>query len=603
MLEKLKKKNQEIRETLIEAISKNGGHLASNLGVVELTTCLNEIFDFSKDILLFDVGHQAYVYKILTDRKEKINTIRKKNGLSPFQDPSESKYDHFISGHAGTALPAGVGFAIANPNKKVIVVVGDASISNGHSLEAFNYTGYKKLENMIVILNDNEMSIGKNVGLFTKFLERIMLSGAYSTFKKEVRGFISRIKADKVNDALERIEISIKNFLMPLYSLESFGFNFLGVVDGHDIEKLLKILDKAKNMKGPVFLLVKTEKGKGYDFAEKDKEKFHGISPFDIKTGNTIKGVKTYSEVFGKKIYEMAKVDNDIFALSAGMIKGTCLDEFEREIPERCIDTGIAEGFLVTYSAALAKSNKKPYACVYSTFIQRAISQLIHDVSIQNLPVRFIIDRSGLVGQDGKTHNGVYDLSFFLSIENFTVLCPTTSKELEQALEISKDYNSGPLVIRIPREKIYNIENEQELKIGKWKEIKKGNKNLFIATGSMLQEILNIEKELKKRNIDGTIVSAASVKPFDEKYLLTSIKEYDNIFILEEVYKKNSFGTSILEFLNENNITKKLHKIALESAIISHAKREEQLESERMTGETLLERIEECIYGSKKQES
>ena len=596
----LTEKCKEIRKQLIEVVSKNGGHLGPNLGVVELTVCLNEVFNFKEDIVLFDVGHQAYVYKILTDRDDKFHTIRIRGGLSPFLDPSESTYDHFISGHAGTALAAGVGFATANPDKKVVVIVGDASISNGHSLEALNYIGYKKLDNILVIVNDNDMSIGENVGFISKFLKRVISSGKYQNFREDVKTFINKIKANRLKNTLERMERSLKGYVTPFYALESLGFRFFSVSEGNNIEKLLPMLRKVKDLKGPIILLVKTEKGKGYCFAEENKEKFHGIAPFNIETGNTYKSSVSYSEIFGNKILDLAREDKEIYTLSAAMIKGTGLDKFSKEFPDRCIDTGIAEGFAVTFAAGLAKSQKKPYVCIYSTFIQRAISQLIHDISIQNLPVRFIIDRSGIVGEDGKTHNGIYDLSFFLTIQNFTVLCPTTAKELEEALELSKDFNSGPLVIRIPRDSVFNIEDDRPLEIGRWKEIKKGSKNLFIATGTMLKIILEIHEELKNRGIDATIVSAASVKPLDENYLLNYIKEYDNIFVLEENYVKNSFATSILEFLNDNGINKLIHRIALDSAIIPHGKRDELLVEERLKGESLIERIEEFVYGRKK---
>ena len=596
----LTEKCKGIRKQLIEVVSKNGGHLGPNLGVVELTVCLNEVFDFKEDIVLFDVGHQAYVYKILTDREDKFHTIRKRGGLSPFLDPNESTYDHFISGHAGTALAAGVGFATANPDKKVIVIVGDASVSNGHSLEALNYIGYKKLDNILVIVNDNDMSIGENVGFISKFLKKVVSSGKYQNFREDVKTFINRIKANRLKNTLERMERSLKGYVTPFYALESLGFRFFSISEGNNIEKLLPMLRKVKNLKGPIILLVKTEKGKGYCFAEENKEKFHGIAPFNIETGDTYKSSVSYSEIFGNKILDLAREDKEIYTLSAAMIKGTGLDKFSKEFPDRCIDTGIAEGFAVTFSAGLAKSQKKPYVCIYSTFIQRAISQLIHDVSIQNLPVRFIIDRSGVVGEDGKTHNGIYDLSFFLTIQNFTVLCPTTAKELEEALDLSKNFNSGPLVIRIPRDSVFNIEDDRPLEIGKWKEIKKGSKNLFIATGTMLKLILEINEELKNRGIDATIIGAASVKPLDENYLLNYIKEYDNIFVLEENYVKNSFATSILEFLNDNGINKLIHRIALDSAIIPHGKRDELLAEEKLKGESLIERIEEFVYGRKK---
>lgn len=601
MIEKLTNRCQEIREKLIEVVSKNGGHLGPNLGVVELSVCLNEVFDFSEDVVLFDVGHQAYVYKILTGREEQFKTLRCKNGISPFMDPNESKFDNFVSGHAGTALPAAVGFATANPDKKVIVIVGDASISNGHSLEALNYIGYKKLENIVVIINDNDMSIGKNIGYVSKILEKVILSSTYRSIRTEVKSIVSKARANKIKEILERLEASLKNFLRPLYAIENFGFNFFGAIDGHNIESLLNILKKIKRTTGPTLLIVKTEKGKGYHFAEKYKEKFHGISPFNIETGETQSAGRTYSDLFGEKILEIAEKNEKIYTLSAGMIKGTCLDKMEKRFPDRCIDTGISEGFLVTFAAALAKSEKIPYVCVYSTFIQRAVSQLIHDVSVQNLPVRFIIDRSGIVGQDGKTHNGVYDLSFFLGIENFTVLCPTTAIELKQILDFSEKFNKGPIVIRIPKDSIFNLENEQDFKLGKWKEIRKKeeSKNLFIAVGSMLKEIVEINDKLIQKGIDGTIVSAASLKPFDEEYLLNSIKNYDNIFVLEETYMRNSFSSSILEFLNDRNISKKIHRIALKRAIIAHGKRNEILEEEGLKGENLIERIEEFIYGEK----
>ena len=600
MIEQLTEKCQNIRENLIKVVSKNGGHLGPNLGVVELTVCLNEIFDFKKDIMLFDVGHQAYVYKILTDREDRFHTIRTKGGLSPFLDPEESHYDHFISGHAGTALPAAVGFATANPDKKVIVVVGDASVSNGHSLEALNYIGYKKLENIVVIINDNEMSIGENVGFISKFLKRVIISTTYQNFRSRVKKIINHIRAVRTKRVLEKLENSIKNLVTPYYAIENFGFKFFNIADGHDIKNTLSILKKVRDQQGPVLLLVKTEKGKGYCHAEENKEQFHGVGPFDIQTGDTLKKSLTYSEIFGNKILEIAKEDKNIYALSAAMIKGTGLDKFLKEVPNRCIDTGIAEGFTVTFAAGLAKSGKKPYVCIYSTFIQRAVSQLIHDVSVQNLPVRFIIDRAGVVGEDGKTHNGLYDLSFFLSIQNFTVLCPTTTKELEQALEISKTFDTGPLVIRIPKDEIFDLEKDNKLEIGRWKEIKKGKKNLFIATGTMLRRILEIDEELKQKGINGTIISAASVKPLDETYLLNYIREYDNIFVLEENYIKNSFSTSILEFLNDKGIMKKIHRIALENAIISHGKRNEILEENGLKGNSLIERIEELVYGIKK---
>lgn len=600
-IEEMNKKAQEIREILIETVSKNGGHLSSNLGIVELTLALHKVFDFSKDRLLFDVGHQSYVHKLLTGRDKAFSTLRQRGGIGPFTDPKESDTDPFIAGHAGTALSAGAGIAMASPEKKVIVVVGDASISNGHSLEALNNIGGNKLKNLIVILNDNEMSIGKNVGSLSRFFGKFMVSEKYMSFRDDVKGIIKKIKiANRVSNTLERMEFSLKNFFLPLSMLESLGFKFFGVLDGHNIEELLSTLNKVKNMDGPIFIHIKTKKGKGYSYAEVDKEKFHGIAPFNMETGNTLSSSRTYSSIFGSEIVKLGEEDKNIFTICSGMVKGTGLGEFFKRFPERAIDTGIAEGHAVTFAGGLATQGKKPYVAIYSTFLQRAYSQLIHDISLQKLPVRFIVDRAGIVGEDGKTHNGLYDLSIFLTIPNYTVLAPATSKELVEMLEFSKNFQSGPLVIRIPREVEYNIVGDREFQFGKWREIRKGKENLFIATGSMVKEILDIEERLKARGTEGTIVNASTLKPLDEEYLLKCVKDYKNIFVLEEAYEKNSFGSSIMDFYNERDIDVMVRKIALKEGAIPHGKRGELLEEFGLRGENLIKRIEEKIDARKK---
>ena len=599
-VEELEKRAEEIRKILIETVSRNGGHLAPNLGVVELTLCLHKVFDFKDDKLLFDVGHQSYVHKILTGREKRFSTLRQRNGIGPFMDPKESPYDPYISGHAGTALSAGAGIAMAAPDKKVVVVIGDASISNGHSLEALNNIG-SKLKNLIIILNDNEMSIGKNVGSLSRFFGKLMISEKYMNFRDDVKGIINKIRImNRVSNTLERMEFSVKNFFLPLSILESLGLKFFGVLDGHNIPELLETFNKIKEMDGPIFIHIKTQKGKGYSFAEKDQEKFHGIAPFNMETGSTVSKVKTYSNILGEEIVKLGEEDENIFAISAGMVKGTGLGEFFEKFPNRSVDVGIAEGHAVTFAGGLASMGKKPYVAIYSTFMQRGFSQLIHDISIQKLPVRFIIDRAGIVGEDGKTHNGLYDISMFTTIPNFTVIAPTTSEELIEALELSKDFTSGPLMIRIPREISFSLEKDEKFEIGKWKEIKKGKENLFIATGSMLKEILNIDEQLKEKGIDGTIVSAASIKPFDEKYLLENLEKYDNIFVLEEAYEKNSFGSSIMDFINDRGINRLINKIAVSDGIVPHGKRGELLEEIGLKGENLIKRIEEKIDAGKK---
>ena len=583
----LKELCDKLRAKIIDVVLKNGGHLASNLGIVELTVALRKVFDDKNTKILFDVGHQSYVYKILTDREDRFDTLRTFGGVGPFCDPKESPYDNFISGHAGSALSAGVGLAIGNPKNKIIVVVGDASIANGHSLEALN--NMVNIKNMVVILNDNEMSIGENVGGLSKFFSRMILSKAYMSIRKDVKNIIGKGNfGKKLSNTIKRAEHSVKNFFLPVSISENLGFKYFGVIDGHNLEDLISVLEKVKVEEGPIFVHIKTQKGKGYKPAEEEKEKFHGVSPLNPQK----KGPqKIYSDVVGEKLVELGKVDKDIFAISAGMVKGTGLKEFFEKYPERSFDIGIAEGHGVTFAGGLAKSQKKPYFAVYSTFLQRGVGQLIHDISLQNLPVRFLIDRAGIVGEDGKTHNGLYDISLFITIPNFYLVAPTTEKELKEVLEISRDI-SNPMAIRYSKENVYNIEDDKKFELGKWREMVKGEKNLFICTGSMLKEVLFIKDLLKEKGIDGTIVSAASINPMDEDYIKNEFEKYDNIFVLEEAYEVNGFGSKILNYLNDINMNRKINKIGIEFGEIPHGKRGELMEKYGLRGQTLVDRIE-----------
>ncbi len=601
-IEDLELRAKEIREKLIKVVSKNGGHLAPNLGVVELTLVLHDVFNSPKDKILFDVGHQSYVHKLLTGREKRFNTLRTLDGIGPFMDPGESEHDPFITGHAGSALSAACGLAIGNPDDKVIVVVGDASISNGHSLEALNNMG-NKMENLIIILNDNEMSIGENVGALSKFFSKLMVTKTYINFRDEVRNLLDHGKiGGKLTGVLKRAENSVRHFFAPLSISEDLGLKYVGVVDGHNIEELIKTFNNVKELEGPVIVHVKTIKGKGFALAENNKEKFHGIAPFDTKTGDTYGKGKNYSNFFGDKFYEMMSQDNSVCGISAGMIKGAGLSKAAKEFPERIYDVGIAEGHAVTFAGGLAASGLKPYVAIYSTFLQRAYGQLIHDISLQKLPVRFIVDRAGIVGADGKTHQGVYDIGFFTSIPNFTVVAPTTCRELNDILDYSKGDIDNPIAIRIPRALCYSLDEDSKLEFGRWKNILKSGResNIFIATGSMLKEVMDIKDILIEKNIDVNIVSAAFISPLDKEFLINNISKYDNIFVLEEGYEVNSFGTKIVEFFNEKGILKKIHKISLKSGKIPHGERDELLKIHGLRGESLVERIEGCLDAYKK---
>ena len=461
---------------------------------------------------------------------------------------------------------------------------------------------FYSLKNLIIILNDNEMSIGENVGSLSKFFGKLMISNAYMNIRKDIRSIISKGKVgNQVKNVLERIEYSVKQFFLPSSISEVLGYQFLGVIDGHNLEEILKTLNIAKEMEGPVFIHVKTEKGKGYQLAEENKEKFHGISPFNPETGEVESGGKTYSSIFGSKLVSLAEKDKSIYAISAAMVKGTGLGEFQNRFEDRCIDVGIAEGHGVTFSAGLAISGKKPYVAIYSTFFQRALDQLIHDVGLQNLPVRFIVDRAGIVGEDGKTHQGIHDINLFLSMPNYRVLAPATGKELEEMLEFSKDFQEGPLAIRFPRGKAFEIKEQlnHKFEIGKWNKVREGERNLYLTTGAMLKEILEIEGKLLERGLGGTIVNCSSIRPLDENFIFNEFSKYDNIFTFEDGYERGGFGNEVLRFLNEKKMKININIIALDSVAIPHGSRNILLEDYGLRGKKLIERIEGSINGEK----
>lgn len=588
----LKSLAEDIRKKLIDVVSKNGGHLGPNLGVVELTIAMHKVFESPKDKILFDVGHQSYVHKILTGRADKFSTIRKKGGLGPFTSRDESIHDHFVSGHAGNALSAALGFATGEPQNEILAVIGDASLGNGVSLEALNNIGASKVKNLIVVFNDNEMSIGENVGVFSKAFRKVMNTQTYNELKHDIESNMRKGNiGNSLADLISRVEKSVKGFVTQGGYMEALGYEYLGPIDGHNIEALINVFEIAKKSDKPVFLHVRTKKGKGYKFAEDDMEKFHGVDPFDVETGETAKGLEKYSQIFGKKIVEMAKVDEKIVAISAAMIKGTGLADFFKNYPTRSYDVGIAEEHAVVFAGALALTDKKVFIALYSTFLQRAYDQLLHDISVQNIPVKFIIDRAGIVGADGKTHQGIFDIAYLLTIPKMVIIAPTTCEELKEALDFSKDYGDSPIAIRIPRANCFNLPNRKKLEFGKWSIVKEGKKELIIATGSMLEEILNVEEELKQLGIEPTIVGAPFINPLDTEFILNEFSKYERIYVLEEGIKKSGFGSYILEFLNDRGICKIINRVALEHEFIEHGTRDELLEECGLRGKKLVKSI------------
>ncbi|VYU62269.1 1-deoxy-D-xylulose-5-phosphate synthase [Clostridium tertium] len=553
----------EVREFLIESVSKTGGHLASNLGVVELTISLFKSFDLDKDKIIWDVGHQCYIHKILTGRKDKFVSLRKYNGLSGFPKRCESKYDAFDTGHSSTSISAALGMARARDIRKekneVIAVIGDGALTGGMALEALNDVGDKKTK-VIIILNDNQMSIANNVGGLSTHLNKLRMEPRYNKLKSNINETLKTSKAgEKLADYISRFKDSVKQFVVPSMLFEDMGLKYIGPIDGHNIETMNEVLEKAKEIDGPVIIHVVTSKGKGYELAEKNPNKYHGVSPFDLESGESNTSSKmNYSKAFGNAMIEIAKEDERVVAITAAMPDGTGLKEFASIYKDRFFDVGIAEQHATTFAAGLAAANMKPVFAVYSTFLQRAFDQVIHDVCIQNMPVVFAIDRAGLVGDDGETHQGIFDISYLSQIPNMTILAPKHTDEVKPMLEFALKQN-GPVALRYPRggDSYNDITPLKEINYGKWEKINSGEKITIIATGKMLQHTLLAKEILLKEGINPTIINATFIKPLDIE-MLKEIASSDNAVVtIEDNVTNGGFGSYVLMNLYENGFKNK----------------------------------------------
>ncbi|MBP2031480.1 1-deoxy-D-xylulose-5-phosphate synthase [Clostridium algifaecis] len=547
---------KEIRKFLIEEVSKTGGHLASNLGVVELTMCLFDVFDFNKDKIVWDVGHQSYVHKILTGRKNKFNTLRQFGGMSGFPKSCESKYDFFQTGHSSTSISAALGIARARDiqNKKydVVAVIGDGALTGGMALEALNDVGYRKTK-LIIILNDNQMSIAKNVGGVSKYLNRLRLDPKYNKFKQDIENTIKKIPniGNGMAKYLEKFKNGIKQMVVPGMFFEDMGLKYLGPIDGHNIKELTKVLNLSKKINGPVVIHVITKKGKGYEFAEKNPGKFHGIGPFNCSNGEiAVSSSETYSKAFGKEVVKLAEKDNRIVAITAAMRDGTGLKNFSDKFPDRFFDVGIAEQHAVTLCGGMAKEGLKPIFAVYSTFLQRAYDQLIHDICIQKLPVTFAVDRAGIVGADGETHQGIFDLSYLTQMPNMIVMCPKCTDEIACMLKFALKQNA-PVAIRYPRggDSVY-LNPIKNLKLGKWEKLIGNGKIALIAEGKMLQHAILAREKLIDLGIDVIVINACFAKPIDKEMLEDLVKKNINIVTIEDNVIRGGMGSYILEYIN-----------------------------------------------------
>ncbi|MGL4914269.1 MAG: 1-deoxy-D-xylulose-5-phosphate synthase [Romboutsia sp.] len=578
--------SKDIRKFLVRSISQTGGHLASNLGVVELTLALHKVFDSPKDKIVWDVGHQSYVHKIITGRKDDFVSLRQFNGLSGFPKENESPHDIFDTGHSSTSISVAQGIACARDIKKedgsVIAVIGDGSITGGMALEALNHLGYTNTD-MIVILNDNEMSIDKNVGGMSRHLSGIIRNSTANKVKDEVEKLLSVAPGGKlISKTANKVKDSIIGKFVPQECafFDSIGIKYYGPIDGHNIKELIDMLNKAKTKKGPVLLHVITKKGKGYRYAENEPHKYHGVSKFDIKEGVKSSSTKSISSAVGEKLISMADKDNRVVAITAAMPSGTGLNLFEKEYPNRYYDVGIAEQHATTFAAGLAKNGMKPYFAVYSSFLQRGYDQVIHDVCITKKPVTFLIDRAGIVGNDGETHHGMFDLSYLNTIPNITVMAPKDSKELDLMMDLSLTMDS-PVAIRYPRGNSYYLETGvyDSIKIGSYEIVSQGEDILILSIGTMVKHALEAKKILLDNNINPTIVNARFLKPIDESLLKDLFSKHKQIVTIEDNIVTGGFGSRINKFIIDNNLKLNIANIALPEDFVPHGNADEIYEN------------------------
>jgi 1-deoxy-D-xylulose-5-phosphate synthase len=600
---------KEIREMMLNIISCRGGHLASSLGVVELTIALHRVFNTPDDKIIWDVGHQCYPHKILTGRKDKFPTIRDFGGLSGFPKRQESIFDTFDVGHSSTSISAALGMALARDLQKkdfsVVAVIGDGALTGGMAFEALNYAGHIKT-NITVVLNDNEMSISKNVGGLPSYLARIRTDPKYFRLKEDFELIMGRIPAigKSVVRSAERIKDRLKYLIVPGVLFEELGFTYLGPIDGHNVVRLGEMLSQAKSLKGPVLLHVVTQKGKGYSHAEKKPHQFHGIGPFDKKTGEVLvdntacPAHRTYSEIFGSTLLDEASRDSSIVAITAAMPAGTGLGKFFETFPDRAFDVGIAEQHAVTMAAGLAIEGMKPVVAIYSTFLQRAYDQLLQDVCMQKLPVVFALDRAGIVGGDGESHNGLYDFSYLRPMQGMVIMAPSCGMELASMLKTALTLKC-PTAIRFPRGKSSPPSALAPLiPPGKGELLKKGKDLLILAIGSMVGPALEAHRILAHKGISCCVINARFVKPLDRDLICSWARKCRRVLIVEEHLTTGGFGSAVLEMFNEEGLTKiHLNRMGLTDPFTGQGGRDNLLSLYNLTGEGIALEAEGIFFG------
>lgn len=608
-LQELTQLAEECRQRIIEVTSQRGGHLASSLGTVEITVALLKNFNFNIDRIVWDVGHQAYAYKILTGRNEKFDSLGKAGGIKKFLSRDESSFDHFGAGHASTSISAALGMAIGRDlqqkKHRVIAVIGDGAMTGGLAFEALNHNGALD-KNMLVIYNDNSVSIDPNVGAISKLLTRFASSRFYNSFREETLEFAEKAPFSErlgLKTTLQKLHDSAKSFFSPPSMLfEQLGWRYFGTVDGHDLPELLDLINHVKDLDGPIVIHAITQKGKGYAFAEEDAHKYHGVTPFEPEDGKFVKkkssgNAISFSQVFGNKLGELMARDEQVVVVTAAMLSGTGIVKLQPTYPERVLDVGIAEGHAVTCSAGLATTGSKPFVAIYSTFLQRALDHIIHDVAIQKLPVRFMLDRAGFVGADGPTHHGLYDLTYLRMIPNMTIMVPRDGGELRGMMELAYNNESGPSAIRYPRGNTANPEENDcsQLEFGKAQILRKGKDIALFAIGLMVDIAEQTADLLEKNGYSVAVVNARFVKPLDEDVIVRLGREVQLLVSLEENTIHGGFGSGVLETLSVSGICVPTLQLGVPDRFIAQGNPDEQLRSAELSMEQIYSRILERL--------
>jgi len=608
-LKELTQLAEECRQRIIEVTSQRGGHLASSLGTVELTVALLKNFDFSLDRIVWDVGHQAYPYKILTGRNEKFDSLGKAGGIKKFLSRDESSYDHFGAGHASTSISAALGMAIGrdlqSKKHRVIAVIGDGAMTGGLAFEALNHNGSLD-KNMLVIYNDNGISIDPNIGAISKLMTRFASSRFYNSFREETLEFVEKAPFSErlgLKTTLQKLHDSAKSFFSPPSMLfEQLGWRYFGTVDGHNLPELLDLIDHVKDLDGPIVIHAITQKGKGYAFAEEDSYKYHGVTPFEPVDGKFLKkksagSAISFSQVFGEKLGELMEKDESVVVVTAAMLSGTGIIKLQPKFPNRVLDVGIAEGHAVTCSAGLATTGNKPFVAIYSTFLQRALDHIIHDVAIQKLPVRFMLDRAGFVGPDGPTHHGVFDLTYLRMIPNMTIMVPRNGAELRIMMELAYNHEIGPLAIRYPRGNTDELDEKKiaPLEFGKAHILRKGKDVALFAIGLMVDVAVHVAELLEKRGYSTAVINTRFVKPLDDEVIVQFGGKVKLLVSLEENTIHGGFGSGVLETLSENEICVPTLQIGVPDRFISQGSPDEQLNAAELSPEQIFYRILERL--------